>query len=1044
MKTPFDRPSGGHVPIDQDTLDELAAFGSTRTAARPTLTLKPGRSSNVSAFLSDYDALTYGNPLDDRVRVWSYVSDDGERVPLITTELQSTPHQEAPIWLKSIASPERQGSGQASYVLKEIARLADKHGVAIWLTPKPFGSLPNGLKMADLKGWYRRHGWVPKGSVWIREPATSPTDRVASAWLARTAARPIRIDRVAVDDLTRRIVDAMRREAEGREDEVVGVREAILDEWFSGTTVTGETKLVMIIVASGRGSATPFMSGGGFGRISGGPYKGAPIIIVLIDGRHTWGTFGDYEVVGKYLNNLLMHEVTHAMDLIRQSEPPMARGGRIPTSDEVDLDAYYNDPREVRAFMRQLYEEIRPLVVGSMGKGRLRREWGPGGAVVRFLRVNDFWNSMSQHLTRQNRNRILKGIMTAFEDDGLSMSREPAARVASAWLTRTAWAGGACNPNVVSTAWITPEGEVISVPPGETHSSWANAHLSDDQRYLDQRSGPARYLMDTRGWVRLVNAYTLETGSNGASDRAMRVAVNTVIDCAVQRKDIDPEVSTMTVGFGSREVRPTIADFVAEYGTPRQVEGMYDRLMARTAASRPRYKDKKEVPKADGSGTTTVYVYGPRQVANRHREKADRIEGLSAHIGGLRRRVKSDLKSDDPATRLTALAVALIDATYERVGNDESADNGHYGVTGWTMDHVEFSKDGKRATFRYTGKSGVEHEKTVADATLIKALRSCCGDKSDTDHILSEGDVRVKSAMVNDYLREFDVTAKDLRGYHANREMQERLRTIRRAGPELPRPRKERDAILKEEFAEALDGAAASVGHEASTLRKQYLVPWLEVTYMKDGTVIDRLDKKASSDAVLYFAYGSNLDPVRMTHRTPSAVPVGTAVLPDHRVTFARMPDGAVGGKAVITPSPGDEVQGVVYRVSVSDMHELDEYEGVDRGNYVRTTVAVHGSDGRMVQVHIYRPSPYVRDEELPSDGYAAVMRRGLAQWGFAPRSATKTHAEREDEEAERLVRRSPKLKPSRDDSKRERVDVSDPDTGDQDRDLSLNYKDNG
>lgn len=333
--------------------------------------------------------------------------------------------------------------------------------------------------------------------------------------------------------------------------------------------------------------------------------------------------------------------------------------------------------------------------------------------------------------------------------------------------------------------------------------------------------------------------------------------------------------------------------------------------LARTAARRPKYQGKKEVPKADGSGTTTVYQYGPRQVANRHKEKAERVEGLRGRIGDLRRRVKSDLKADDLETRLTALAVALIDATYERVGNDESADNGHYGVTGWTMDHVTFSKDGKRATFRYVGKSGVDHEKTVDDADLVKALKSCCGDKGKNDHVLSDGDVRVKPAMVNDYLREFDVTAKDLRGFHANREMQERLRSIRRDGPELPRPRKDRDAILKEEFAEALEGAAEAVGHEPSTLRKQYLVPWLEESYMKDGTVIDRLDKRAS----------------------------------------------------------------------------------------------------------------------------------GLAGWTF---TATKTHAEREDDEAERLVRRSPKLKPSRDDSKRERMEVDDPDTADRDRDLSLNYKDNG
>lgn len=616
-------------------------------------------------------------------------------------------------------------------------------------------------------------------------------------------------------------------------------------------------------------------------------------------------------------------------------------------------------------------------------------------------------------------------------------------RVASRWLARSAWAGGACNPSAMSTAWVTPEGEVIPIPPGETHSTWANAHLADDPGFLDQGYGAARYLTDTLGWVRQVNAYTLETGPRGTTDRAMQVAVDTVVDCAVRRRDVDPDEDTMTVGFGSRTLRPTIADFVAQYGTPGQVDGMYDRLMTRTAASRPRYKDKKEVPKADGSGTTTVYVYGPRQVANRHREKADRIEGLRGRIGDLRRRVKSDLKSDDPETRLTALAVALIDATYERVGNDESADNGHYGVTGWTMDHVEFSKDGKRATFRYVGKSGVDHEKTVDDPSLVKALKSCCGDKSDADHVLSDGDVRVKPSMVNDYLREFDITAKDLRGYHANREMQERLRAIRRDGPELPRARKERDAILKDEFGEALEGAAEAVGHEASTLRKQYLVPWLEDAYMKDGTVIDRLDKKAS-DSVLYFAYGSNMDPVRMSHRTPNAVPVGTATLAEHRVIFERLPDGYDGGKASIVPAAGNSVEGVVYRVPASEMSYLDHVEGVHHGHYTRSSVTVHANNGRDVKVDTYKPTPRQQVKDNPTDEYAATVQRGLSQWGFAPRNATKTHAEREDEEAERLVRRSPKLKPSRDDSKRERMDVRDPDTAGGDKDLSLNYKDNG
>lgn len=58
---------------------------------------------------------------------------------------------------------------------------------------------------------------------------------------------------------------------------------------------------------------------------------------------------------------------------------------------------------------------------------------------------------------------------------------------------------------------------------------------------------------------------------------------------------------------------------------------------------------------------------------------------------------------------------------------------------------------------------------------------------------------------------------------------------------------------------------------------------------------------------------------------------------------------------------------------------------------------------------------------------------------------ATKTHAEQQDEEAERLVRPAPKLKPPRRDRRRERVEVdSDPDTEETDPDESRNYKDVG
>lgn len=265
-------------------------------------------------------------------------------------------------------------------------------------------------------------------------------------------------------------------------------------------------------------------------------------------------------------------------------------------------------------------------------------------------------------------------------------------------------------------------------------------------------------------------------------------------------------------------------------------------------ASLPRvvakYKKKREVPKAEGKGTTTVYEYSDRQVARRHREKAEQVEKLRKNIGDLREKVRSDLTSKDPKKRLTALAVALMDETYERVGNSESADErGHYGVTTWQVDHVTFSNS--KATLDYTGKSGVKHTKEVTDAKVVKALRDAVEGKSKSEEILCGEDCNVTARDVNEYLDQFGVTAKDLRGYHANREMQERLKAVRKKGPKLPEDKKEREEILKEEFQKALEGTSDAVGHEAATLRSQYLVPGMEDSYLKDGTVIQDLNVKA-------------------------------------------------------------------------------------------------------------------------------------------------------------------------------------------------------
>lgn len=252
-----------------------------------------------------------------------------------------------------------------------------------------------------------------------------------------------------------------------------------------------------------------------------------------------------------------------------------------------------------------------------------------------------------------------------------------------------------------------------------------------------------------------------------------------------------------------------------------------------------RYKSKKTLKTQDGD-EATVYEYGPRQIANRNKAKAEQVEKLRKSISDLRAKVKSDLDAEDDLTRMSALAVALMDETAERVGNHESADDGHFGVTGWLAKHLTFGKG--KATIKYVGKSGVKHEKVVERPATIKALKALCDNKSGDDCIFDTGEKRLDPSDVNEYLKKFDVTAKDIRGFRANDEMCKALRAERAKGPkELPRARKEKDEILKAEFKRALETVADIVGHESATLKSQYLVPGLEDSYLHDGTVIKTL-----------------------------------------------------------------------------------------------------------------------------------------------------------------------------------------------------------
>jgi len=128
-----------------------------------------------------------------------------------------------------------------------------------------------------------------------------------------------------------------------------------------------------------------------------------------------------------------------------------------------------------------------------------------------------------------------------------------------------------------------------------------------------------------------------------------------------------------------------------------------------------------------------------------------------------------------------------------------------------------------------------------------------------------------------------------------------------------------------------------------------------------------------NNDAIIYFAYGANLVVEAMHLRCPGCQPLTRAALPNHRLVFR--------GAADIEFSPGDAVQGALYRITPEGLAALDRFESYPI-LYDRKTIQVASPEGmtseavvyQMVRQIIYAP---------PFEGYLNTILSGCRDWGI-------------------------------------------------------------
>jgi len=218
-------------------------------------------------------------------------------------------------------------------------------------------------------------------------------------------------------------------------------------------------------------------------------------------------------------------------------------------------------------------------------------------------------------------------------------------------------------------------------------------------------------------------------------------------------------------------------------------------------------------------------IYSEKEIQKRWDKKRNRIKTLSKNVRKLKSRIDHDLSSSDEKTRIIACVAKIIEITGERVGNDESSTNGHHGISNLTKKHIKVNGD--TITLKYTGKSGVDHERSFSHPKVASILKELLSRKTPDVFSTLDG-ISIKSTQVNKYLSQFDITSKDLRGFKSNKLMTAELLKLGKVKEEKDR---------KKKFNELLRKVAAEIQHTPGILRKAYLLPEIEENFYKHGSI---------------------------------------------------------------------------------------------------------------------------------------------------------------------------------------------------------------
>ncbi|MDE2125096.1 MAG: hypothetical protein KGJ62_00720 [Armatimonadetes bacterium] len=223
------------------------------------------------------------------------------------------------------------------------------------------------------------------------------------------------------------------------------------------------------------------------------------------------------------------------------------------------------------------------------------------------------------------------------------------------------------------------------------------------------------------------------------------------------------------------------------------------------------YNDKRKI------------VYPPEWVAQRKDQKLLQLCEVSQHYAAMTAFANSFTPDGTSEENVAKAAMWLLDKTNMRIGSEALVErNGSYGVTTLTADHITF--EGTSARIALYGKSRVQWYLKISNRKMVAFLRACKARDCDTLFCYERNGRQhgITAAQVNERLRRYGMTARELRTFHATRMAVDQLL-------EMPEPADQRAA--KRNIAEAIKTVAAQLHNTPAVCKASFINPTVMTAY---------------------------------------------------------------------------------------------------------------------------------------------------------------------------------------------------------------------